>query len=145
LQTLEGISPAHCGTNLATVCASLLKTVNRPSRLVVISDFPEITDDCRDLLRQLSLHHDIMLCWLAEQPYHNLPVGSFLAIREAESGRNGLHAANGENDQPQRRALLADLAASLGSELLSLTPDRPPAEALLDYLQAGKSCTIVHH
>jgi len=144
LQTLEALCPAHSATNLQAACASLLQTLKTPTRLVVISDFHDISGDCQDLLRQLSLRHEIMLCWLAETPYGDLPDGVFLEVREAESGHCGLVAAGGQRSLAERRPTLDDLAIACGGELLSLTPDRPPADAVLDYLRTCRT-NVQHH
>ncbi len=118
-------------TNLAFLCQRLMETLQRRSRVILLSDF--LDTGYKQPLKTLAFKHDVLAC----QVVHPMPViPSGAELEDCETGENIV--ADGSTTQPTQET--ARLLANAGAHPVILTPGSDIYSTLLAALRKPRLC-----
>ena len=118
-------------TNLAFLCRRLMDTLQRRSRIIIISDFLDMGFE--QPLKALAFKHDVLACLIV----HNLPViPSGAELEDCETGDTIV--ADGSSTQTTQET--ARLLANAGAQPVILTPECDIHSTLLAALRNTRPC-----
>jgi uncharacterized protein (DUF58 family) len=143
LRELPGRAAAHAcaarrdvaGTSLASGLRLALATLPRGARLLAVSDFFEL-DSVLPLLRACASRFDVT-AFLARDPWHaGMPLGGFVRLRDAESGRLArAYVSRGARSRyvravAEREAAVGEALRRTGARVGAVDEDAGPERAL---------------
>ncbi|MFH1570619.1 MAG: DUF58 domain-containing protein [Gemmatimonadota bacterium] len=132
--------PRRHGTDVAAALEYLDRVVHRRSVVFLVSDF--LGPDCERALRRASRRHDVVAVAVADPRERRLPRVGFLALEDAESGRQVLVDAGSRQVLEAHRAHWDRLAAErrrafrrLGIDDIHIDTSQPYVQPLVDFFR----------